>query len=535
VAGIAQRLTASGDIAAEWPGTTGLQLCGGAHNGPYGQCGPRAVTDGAGGAFVLWHDDRHSTCLYGCIDEPREIYIERVTAGGKVAAGWPIDGLAVGSAPWFMSFTAGTHSSRPSDFNTVLIPDGNGGVIVAWEEGLAGSYNAVTIRAQRVSSAGELEWGARGIALTSAPDEHWYPQIAGDDRGGAFVVWQDRRDGKLVLVGQHLSAAGKGLWAADGIPVTRDRSADQQAHVISADGHGGAYLAWQAATRVSIRHLSATGDMDWDQDLSASNGVANQSSPAVMTDRNGDLWLAWIDGALNSADVRVQQIDKHGKIKAGWPDNGASVAAGPLEARSNPTLAPDANGGAYVAWLDGRFYPRATHLTHRGEIDAGWPAGGAHLSDSDYGDYQLGMIPDDGLGAIAIWTEGRPPTGEYSMVLAQRLSASGVSFPTHRAPGRFDLDAAVVTAPATLALRGFLPNPASGSLTVAFSLPDDSPARLDLFDLAGRRCGGRNVAGLGAGSHVVDLQATRPLPAGVYLIRLICRDRSLVTRGVIVN
>ena len=573
----AQRVTASGDIALEWPSATGLELCGGARTGPYGQCSPRAASDGDGGAFVLWHDDRHSGCLYGCIDERREVYLGRVTAAGKVAAGWPGNGLAVGSSPWFMSFTAGSHSPRASDFNTAMISDGSGGVIIAWEEGPTAFYSvAVTIRAQRISPTGELLWGPHGNAVSAAPGDHWYPALASDDHGGAFVIWQDHRDGKVRLMGQHLSAAGKTLWAEDGIRVTRDDSADQRSHTIVADGHGGLYLAWQTAalpqageeiqadaevqsgatsgagaaiqtgaatqadvaspvTRVSIQHLAETGAMGWDQDLAASNDPGGQSSPAAMTDRNGDLWLAWIDGAAGSADIRVQQFDKHGKIKAGWPDNGASACAEVYAVRSNPTLAPDANGGAYVAWFDGRFYPRATHLTHRGEIDSGWPAGGAHLSDSDYGDYQLRMIPDDGFGAIAIWTEGRPPRGEYSMVLAQRLSSDGVALPLRRAPGRFELDAAESTPPSTLALRGFLPNPASRSLTVSFSLPDDSPARLELFDLTGRRCGVREIAGLGPGNHLIELEATGPLPAGIYLIRLTRGDRSLVVRGAIVH
>src|SRR5437868_919444 len=53
----AQRLTASGDVAPEWPSATGLEICASAPSGAYGQCGERVVSDGQGGAFVLWHDD----------------------------------------------------------------------------------------------------------------------------------------------------------------------------------------------------------------------------------------------------------------------------------------------------------------------------------------------------------------------------------------------------------------------------------------------------------------------------------------------
>ena len=85
-----------------------------------------------------------------------------------------------------------------------------------------------------------------------------------------------------------------------------------------------------------------------------------------------------------------------------------------------------------------------------------------------------------------------------------------------------------------LALAGARPNPASDRLTVSFSLPDASPARIDLWDVAGRRLRTREVGALGAGSHVVDLAGER-LPAGIYLIRLTRGDRALSARAVVIR
>src|SRR5262249_36043064 len=52
-----------------------------------------------------------------------------------------------------------------------------------------------------------------------------------------------------------------------------------------------------------------------------------------------------------------------------------------------------------------------------------------------------------------------------------------------------------------LALDGFRSNPIGADVSAAFSLPDGSPARLELFDVTGRRLAAREVGGLGAGSH----------------------------------
>ena len=88
---------------------------------------------------------------------------------------------------------------------------------------------------------------------------------------------------------------------------------------------------------------------------------------------------------------------------------------------------------------------------------------------------------------------------------------------------------------AEFSLRGLQPNPAGASVSVAFSLPDDQPARLELFDVRGRRVFEREVGPLGPGTHVVRLEEGQRLPAGLYLMRLTHGGRALTVRGVIVR
>jgi hypothetical protein len=72
-----------------------------------------------------------------------------------------------------------------------------------------------------------------------------------------------------------------------------------------------------------------------------------------------------------------------------------------------------------------------------------------------------------------------------------------------------------------LALEGPRPHPARGGrMLVHFALPGDGPAKLELFDLAGRCVVSRDVGALGAGRHAEDLSSGAGLPAGIYLVRL---------------
>ena len=86
----------------------------------------------------------------------------------------------------------------------------------------------------------------------------------------------------------------------------------------------------------------------------------------------------------------------------------------------------------------------------------------------------------------------------------------------------------------SLALAG--PNPSRGSrLSFALTLPDDSPARLELLDVHGRRMTGRDVSALGAGRHSVDLAAGAALHAGVYLARLTQGAQVRVVRAIVME
>ncbi|MGH7731160.1 MAG: T9SS type A sorting domain-containing protein [Candidatus Eiseniibacteriota bacterium] len=89
--------------------------------------------------------------------------------------------------------------------------------------------------------------------------------------------------------------------------------------------------------------------------------------------------------------------------------------------------------------------------------------------------------------------------------------------------------------PALLALGGVRPNPSARGFAVAFTLPDATPARIEVMDLSGRRILERRLAGLGRARHVVDLPETRTLPPGVYLVRLVQGGRSRTTLAAVVR
>ena len=80
---------------------------------------------------------------------------------------------------------------------------------------------------------------------------------------------------------------------------------------------------------------------------------------------------------------------------------------------------------------------------------------------------------------------------------------------------------------------GAAPNPAHRSLIIGFTLRDRSPARVDVFDLSGRRIEGRDVGSLGTGFHRLEIAGSSRLPAGTYLVRLTQGPRVFTTKAVL--
>lgn len=90
------------------------------------------------------------------------------------------------------------------------------------------------------------------------------------------------------------------------------------------------------------------------------------------------------------------------------------------------------------------------------------------------------------------------------------------------------------TPPARLALASAGVNPSrDGRLRLRFALPGAGAARLEVFDVGGRRVAAREVGALGAGSHVATFGDDAPLPPGLYLARLTRGSASSSARVVV--
>ena len=81
-----------------------------------------------------------------------------------------------------------------------------------------------------------------------------------------------------------------------------------------------------------------------------------------------------------------------------------------------------------------------------------------------------------------------------------------------------------------------MPNPSTtGGLTLELSLPQRGPARLEVFDVSGRRVAGRDLSEQPPGRQTIQLGGQQVFAPGVYIVRLTQGARRTTARAVILH
>lgn len=270
------------------------------------QARPAAISDGAGGAFIVWQDARSGI---------NKVYAQRINSSGFTQ--WTSGGVLVS--------TAATDQRSPG-----LCSDGAGGIIVAWQDT---ALNASAQRLEPVAGAAVAGWPAAGVALGGGAGLGTITLLIADGSGGAIVVWGNQKIRKVTAtatlpwaaldIGSNVSVAG------------------------CTDGAGGCYVAWPTATTVNVRRVTSAGAFAWVA-VNLSGTVTSTGNVGCCYDESLGCIVVWDQNVSGGRRIQAQRVDSTGAAQwnAGAP---ITVASG---ATSYPTLAcaKDGIGGAFIGW-----------------------------------------------------------------------------------------------------------------------------------------------------------------------------------------
>ncbi len=313
-----------------------------------------AVSDGSGGAFVIWRQP---------LREPpySQPHVAKINSEGNVQ--WRTDISGVDKA----------------------IPDGSGGVIIAynasilkidaegnlpWGEdgvslGLAGfddicsdnsggvivvSYGVGNVSTQMVDSGGNILWQTGGVQVYVGSAGE--PRVVSDGSGGAIIVYEQYipcggGNCNSDIYAQRIGAGGNILWGPDGVPVCIEPLLQHSPEIVD-DGAGGAIVFFVSLENnsqgIHALRIDADGHKLWDEDVE----LWPTTYHSLVSDGSGGGISVWYGG--NETEAGAQRLDAAGRKL--WGPDGTTLTFRDLHL---PLAVPDGCGGVLISWSAVKF------------------------------------------------------------------------------------------------------------------------------------------------------------------------------------
>ena len=275
-----------------------------------GSIEPRMVSDGDGGAIVV---------ATSFTIRPR-IFAQRVDKYGNILWDPNLQGIQISNV--------GDQQALPGSLekSPQVISDGAGGVYVAFNAyWVVGYYSEppeemYTVRTyiQRIDRDGNRRFGQEGIPLLyRAPIDTSFQMLIAlvtDGRGGAYVVFEEKRSLKEGKYINRIDSLGTKLWG-DGIKLPTFRLDPQVELICYSDGEGGLniyVLIPETLPRFSDRFLkiNSNGEITLDREIEIGVPPFGLSPFYDFVSQNGEAIFVWQD--FRSDTIRVQKIDTEG-------------------------------------------------------------------------------------------------------------------------------------------------------------------------------------------------------------------------------
>ncbi|MBN2462468.1 MAG: hypothetical protein JXB43_02585 [Dehalococcoidia bacterium] len=369
---------------------------------------PAMVSDGSGGAFLIWLDNPwHPDAA---------VRAQYVDAQGNLM--WGEDGRQLATG----------YAGQP-----YAVGDDNGGIIIAWKDDSG-------IHLNKLGPDGHTIW-----VLESFSSRSVVGMVEGGS-GGAILLLYDPDDG---ISAQRVSSEGVILWGENGTFLSNTQEVSRGTFLVS-DGLGGAVIIWQKQSgmdmEIRAQRLSPAGLPLWvDYGVIVTSREQSQGNNRdVVTDDMGNFFIAWdtelgISGAPDS-DIYVQKLDGNGNKQ--WGEEGILVCQnqeteprlGVFDMQSHPKMAADGSGGVIITWHDRRRIMNREVFAQRinAEGEMLWTENGVWVWNipAEYfmttsGILDANVIPDGAGGATIVWTGYKESYSRNSVIYAQGLSPDG--------------------------------------------------------------------------------------------------------------
>jgi len=301
----------------------------------YEQDQPAAVSDGSGGAIVVWQDWRNDTGN-GDID----LFTQRLSGEGTVL--YPGGSKLVSL-------------STEREVRPFALGDQAGGIFITWGTDQL-DWDDNNVYAQRLNADGARQWGTHGVALCQYAGYQGQPTAVSGPSGGFWIAWEDHRPSGRGIYMQLLDAYGTPQWVTGGIIIS-GYSYYPLSPTVATDGAGGAFVLFPAERNSTyglyLRHVKNTGFMLFDDVVTIyeGGGFTWDGPLPIVPDGRGGCYAVWPDNRTGIERLYGQHVNSRDRVS--WNPDGIPLAAY-SDYQSYPSLSEDTLHGAVCAWRDGR-------------------------------------------------------------------------------------------------------------------------------------------------------------------------------------
>jgi subtilisin-like proprotein convertase family protein len=510
-----QKVDRNGNI--KW-GSNGLLVC---LNTGLSSWGPKIISDGKGGAFVCWSDNRSG-------GDNSDIYAQRISSGGTPL--WTANGIPI--------------CTKAASQNVKhIISDNNGGALIFWEDIQTSSIN---LSAQKIDSTGNKLWEPDGRILYSSTSPFSQYEFVLDKNKEIFFFWSTS-EGNIYA--QKVNYDGNLIWS-NSIPICATQSSVSYLAAYQSDVNG-IVISWldnrNANYDLYSQWISTDGIARWNADgVAVCNEVHEQSDYSITSDNFGGAVIAWADMRNGNFDVYAQNIDARGKLgtnryhfqKSGL--NKTVTNLNPTEDTLSISLLSKEETGYFnvTVILDSIIHPavdeltiKLTHLTKTDTIVYNLSSG-ENFINTVLDDYALNTLNNSSYPFTGMYKPYNPLSvfigsdlnGEWVLALEDNNGANngllkswGLVFNKGEITGVGNPSTKLF--PENYYLFQNYPNPFNPSTVISWQSLLSSWQTLKVFDVLGNEIATLVDEYKPAGSYEVDFNASI-LSSGVYFYQL---------------
>ena len=328
------------------------------------QSSPNLCKDGVGGAFAIWKDESAGSGipdLYGTHLGPNESDVINPGVGVLL------------------------NSSDLSYGGVSLEVAAQGSAILVW------SYNNGTnlgdLYAQRIDSNCNTLWSSPvngGIPIYEGSGVQESSRVTYYDENYSIIVWEDDRSGDDDIYAQFVDMNGN-LVFNNAIEVSM--ADDRQYKPRVKANNLGAYVIWYdlrnnlGSTPVNndiyMQRLTVENGLEWDDSIvvassdgESSNFLVDHTDARLTVDSFGSVYVAWMQDKLieGTYDIGVQKVDDNGNLLLSLDQSNICDSQNRQE---SPIVREDGVGGAFVVWGDSRLGSigiYSQHISQNGDM-----------------------------------------------------------------------------------------------------------------------------------------------------------------------